>query len=718
MAPHGERTREKANVDTPRTSVVLVGRNPTPALLSALTLPHDHLVLLCSDDTLQAAHRVAEAVRARTAPASVHVASVGPDPHDPKSVRDRLRILEGLREGRPWYLDYTGGTKIMSVAAALLHEQALPPDRHPRAPAWRLYLDPRRDLLRTADPDHPGLPVDTAHVDLAALAGVHGSHWIEDRDPEPVRLVLQGGTQALDARHPRLGPAARRGIVAEARVLAHLRRHLRRAPDTEVLGPRRVADPARPGDSVADFDAVVRHRHRVLCVEAKTRPGDVEARAGWTVAKARRVFGNAVSVLFVHTGPARPRLREAMLEHNPALNARNTHVWSLDDLLRRLSSFDDLRSAFFPGLDPAPLRPCAHAPPPACPDPPERHPGPETAPAMVTALGGSRLGTLTAVHAHRPARTLILSSHQGMREHVREAAARTLHRAEHPDAPPADAAHLKEHGYRDRVRFGADPVDGSDVHAVASGAHTWISAQNGRPALVDLTTGTKAMSLGLALAARHSGACATYQLARERTLICLTHGRLPLPDRAAVDWSLVLTGHTPLHGPLSADPLHVDAPLLEAARTALTRATTAHVQTWVDTTLADPDRAHTARERPSLVLTCGDRALGLTAPAWRLRRPHDRRTRRVSPGAWAQSVHAATLHLNLRCDVAGTVLALTRPGGDVGRARELVDWITHTPPGAGTTEPRITFDDPLRPLVLAADPGDPPAPLHTDLASL
>lgn len=718
MASHGERTREKDYVDTPRTSVVLVGRNPTPALLSALTLPHDHLVLAGSDDTLPAAHRVAEAVRARTAPASVHVISVGPDPHDPAGVIDRLRALETVRDRRPWYLDYTGGTKIMSVAAALLHEQTLLETDHPRAPGWRLYLDARRDLLRTADPHRPALPIDTAHVDLAALAAVHGSHWIEDHDPEPVRLAVEGGAQALDARHPRLGPAARRGIIAEARVLAHLRRHLRRAPDTEVLGPRRVADPARPGDSVADFDAVVRHRHRVLCVETKTRADDVEARAGWTVAKARRVFGNAVCVLFVHTGPARPRLRAAMIDHNPALTARNTHVWALDDVLSRLTSFDDMRSAFFPGLDPAPPEATSHPQLPEAPDPPTHHPGPETAPALVTALGGSRLGTLTAVHAHRPARALILSSHQGMREHVREAAARTLHRAEHPSAPPADAAHLKEHGYRDRVRFGADPVDGSDTHAVAARAHAWITAENGRPAVVDLTTGTKAMSLGLALAARHSGACATYQLARERALVCLTHGRLPLHARAAADWSLVLTGYTPLTGPLTADPAHVDAPLLEAARTALTRATVGPVEAWADTILTDPERAHTARERPSLVLTCGDRAVGLAAPAWHLRRPHDRRSRRVSPGAWAQSVHAATLHLNLRCDVAGTVLALTRPGGDVGRARELVDWITHTPPGDRAPEPRITFDDPLRPLVLAADPDDPPPPLHTDLTLL
>ena len=45
----------------PRTTVVLVGQNPTPALLSALTLSTPDLALVASDDTAPAAHRVAGA---------------------------------------------------------------------------------------------------------------------------------------------------------------------------------------------------------------------------------------------------------------------------------------------------------------------------------------------------------------------------------------------------------------------------------------------------------------------------------------------------------------------------------------------------------------------------------------------------------------------------------------------------------------------------------
>src|SRR5699024_2861960 len=150
---------------------------------------------------------------------------------------------------------------------------------------------------------------------------------------------------------------------------------------------------------------------------------DVIARAGWTVAKARRVFGQAVSVLFVHSGPPAPHLREEITAYNPALSARNVHVWNLDDLLRRLTSFEDLRKTFFPGLggtEPTTTLPSTIHPPgvdrglggteptttlpstihPPGVDPPEHHPGHGDDPVLVTSLGGSRLGTLTAIHAH------------------------------------------------------------------------------------------------------------------------------------------------------------------------------------------------------------------------------------------------------------------------------------------------------------------------------
>ncbi|OOC54584.1 MULTISPECIES: CRISPR-associated protein [Nocardiopsis] len=734
-------------MDGPRAAVVLVGRNPTPALLSSLTLPADHLVLVASDGTRPLARRVAAAVERLASPESVRVVSVGPDPHDFGPVTDTMAALHRAGGGEPWFLDYTGGTKVMSVAAALLHERVLPPERHPHARRWRHYLDAARDTLRTADGSHPGRPVVGDGVDLRVLAGIHGAHWLWDRDPEPVRLFVQGGRQALQARFPDLSPAVRRGVVAEGRVLSHLLRHTRRHPETEVVGARQVVDPRHPDGSIADFDAIVRYRHRVLCVEAKTRPDDVVARAGWTVAKARRVFGAAAQVLFVHTGPAVPGLRERVTAYNPALSARSVHVWSLDDLLSRLTSFEEIRRAFFPGpgapapgaytgSDTGPDTAPAPSEPPA-PAPPEHHPGPADGPVLVTSLGGSRLGTLTAVHAHRPAGTLVLPSRQSVRDGMREAAARTLHAAEHPGAPPADAARLREGGYRDRVRFTPDPVDGFDADAVAAVARDWITREQDTdpppPVIADITTGTKAMSLGLALAARRSGACATYQLARRRTVVCLTHGALPLRGRARVDWPLVLPGYTPLAGDrpgegagASAVSLagrvcrearsQVDTGLLDAARAALVRAASGPVDVWMDASLTDLEECLTAQERPSLVLTFDDRAVGLTAPGRYRRRTPGGRAHEVGRGAWAQSVFAATVHLGTRCDVAGTVVALARPGGDVSRAVELVDWIAHADP---EREPgRISFGEPLRPLVAVASPDALPPLLDTDVSRL
>lgn len=722
----------------PGAAVVLVGHNPTPALLSSLTLPADHLALVASDRTRALAELVATAVERSAAPASVRVVSVGADPHDFGPVNDTLAALHRANGGRPWFLDYTGGTKVMSVAAALLHERLLPLDRHPHARRWRHYLDPVRDTLRAADGSE--LPVVDEGIDLATLAGIHGARWLDDSDPEPVRLFVRGGGQALGARFPDLSPAARRGVVTEGRILSHLLRHTRRRSDTEVIGARQVADPRHPHGSIADFDAVVRYRHRVLVVEAKTRPDDVVARAGWTVAKARRVFGTAVQVLFVYSGPAVPGLRERVTAYNPALTARNVHVWNLDDLLARLTSFEHIRRAFFPGPGPrpsvVPLRPPDQDGPPV--PPPERHPTPEDRPVLVTSLGGSRLGTLTAVHAHRPARTLVLSSRQSVRDGVRESAARTLHAAENPDAAPADADLLRKSGYHDRVRFPAEPVDGFDTDAVVAAARDWITRERRAdpppPVVADITTGTKAMSLGLALAARDTGACTTYQLARGRTVLCLTHGPLPLRGRAGVDWPLVLHGYVRVDGngrrdhekamPFLAGRVcrearsQVDTELLDAACAALVRAATGPVDVWMDTSLTDAEECLSAQERPSLVLTFDDRAVGLTAPGWRRRRAFDTRLHEVGRGSWAQSVFAATVHLNTRCDVAGTVIALTRPGGDVGRAVELVDWITHAEPGERGGHGRISFGEPLRPVVAIASPNALPDLFDTDVSVL
>lgn len=698
----------KDNVDEPSAAVVLVGQNPTPALSASLTLPVDHLFLVCSDGTVPVARRVAEAVGRLREKRVVRVLSVGPDPHDPEAVTALLDRVRDALAGRPWHLDYTGGTKVMSVAAALHHERSLPS----RAHGLRHYLDPHSD------------PPGRLGVDLATLAAIHGARWEERRDPAPVRRYLGGGEDALREAYPRLPAGELNGVIAEGRVLAHLRRLTGARPDTEVLGARRVVDPYRSGGSIADFDALLRHRHRVLCVEVKSRAEDVIARAGWTVAKSRRVFGGATQVLFVYTGPVVDDLRERITAYNPALSARNVHVWHADALLERVTSFDALCKAFLPALDggrgAVPATPVPLAPSPGPPD----HPGPEQGPLLVTPLGGSRLGALTALHAHRPSRTLVLPSKQSLRANVREAAARTLFAVENPGLPAPDADALRAEGYRDRVRLAADPVNGFDPEAVAATVGEWIGRERDgqRPVVVDFTTGTKAMSLGLTKAALNGGACATYQLARDRSVVCLLHGRHRLRGRAGPDWSLVLSGYEPLASDLAEvveGPVldEVEVELLDLVARGLSGAASGPCRVWWDPSLADGSTFLTARERPSLVLAFDDRAVGLAAPSWRRRRTPGGPRREVSPGGWAQSVFAATTHLGVRCDVAGTLLALTRPGRDVTRAGELVDWIAEsTSEGAG--DQGIRFGDPTRPLVVEVDPSAPPALLETDVGLL
>ena len=715
-------------MDTPRVAVVLVGRNPTPALLSSLTLPADRIVLLSSDGTRPLAERTAAAL-ARLAPdRTVRVEGVGSDPHDPAGIAAALERIHRDHGTAPGHLDYTGGTKVMSVAAALYRDAAVPGAAAP----VRYYLDPASDLLRPVDPGRPPIPVADDGIDLGVLADIHGSRWLLDRDPATVSAALRGGARGLREAFPGLHPTEVRGVVNEADVLRHLRRITRGRNGVEVLGPRRVADPYHPADSIADFDALVRFRHRVLCVEVKSGAEDVVVRAGWTVAKARRVFGNVAKVLFVYTGPAVPGLRERIAAYSPALSSSQVQVWSLDDLRTRLTDAEALRKAFFPGqAEPArtftdtaaPVRPAA--PTAAPPAPVCAVTAPVAPPVLVTALGSSRLGLLAAVHTHRPERALLLSSRQGVRTGVREAAVRALYAAEHPGTPVPDADRLRESGYRDRIRFAADPVDGSEAGAVADAAHAWIAqacAQDpGRPVIVDITTGTKAMSLGLALAARRSGACVACQVVRDRKVVCLTHGGASVQERAVVDWSLVLDGYTPLNGPLTdavcpRSARQVDVPLMAAAAESLVRAASGPVEMWIDRSLSDPETADAARERPSLVLTFDDRALGLSAPTWR-RPARSGAVRRVSRGAWAQSISAATGHLNLRCDVAGKLMALSRPGGDIRRAAELVAWITHEEPERDPGD-GWGFGDPQRPVLVVADPAEPSEQWDVDISTL
>ncbi|MDA0566379.1 hypothetical protein LG943_18960 [Streptomonospora sp. S1-112] len=352
-------------------------------------------------------------------------------------------------------------------------------------------------------------------------------------------------------------------------------------------------------------------------------------------------------------------------------------------------------------------------------------------------LGGSRLSVLAAVRACLPARAVLLFTRQSEKElsALDSAVRRTLFAAEDPAAFRAVnrrrlAARLRRDGYPDRVKFAEAAVDAADVADVAARARAKIDqyADADAPVVADITIGTKAMSTGLALAAHERGGCITYVSPLTREVYCRTHGPVGRHGPAAVEWRLLLRGYRFLTGSLAeaVAPIaarQIDVALIDAAADQIRALAAGHdVAAWVDDTVtagAPPLPQYSAPQRPTVVLTVADRALGLSAP---------RRTRLryftsggahleqdVGAGGWAHDVFASAALLNVRCGTAGTTLALHRPGdGDPRRALDLIDWFSwwrgtghdadDTAPPADTI---TAHEDTRRPRVVSADPATP-----------
>lgn len=703
--------------EAPPTLIALVGTSPTPPLLTALTFDPRRLVLVHSADTLRRAERIAEIAR-RSCPRIEHTElfDLGRDVYDFRAVDRRFAdLLPTL--GGTWRLCYTGGTKVMGVTA-VLHHLDLFPERH----RWRSYLDATTDTLRFTDGSvHPGGPDSSAlrTIDLAHL------HHVDLRPAE------------LPARPDE-------GAALEARVLALFRERLSGVPGAEVTGNQLMPDPRTPAQSIGDFDLIVRYRHRVLCVEVKKDPDRVPGAAGWAVTKAKRAFGSATRVLLVHDGEPGACSRSRIADYDPELNGAPLYVRARSELEEVFRTARDLLEEFF-----LPRNGATPSDPVEAPVRAGRgdHPGSDDRPLLLMGVGGSRLGVLAAAHAYRPSLAVLLHTPQSEREVAGFAPAvcHTLLAAENPDEFNALRrrqlpARLRR--YRNRVKFGDTAVDAADVARVAALAEAKIDQYSpaDTPVVADVTTGTKAMSTGLALAAHARGGCVTYLSPVTRRVSCHAHGPVGSSGMATVDWSTVLRGYNPLTVPL-AERIHrsvteeqVDAHLLDSAATVLRdhAEEQGHKPTvWVDgTVLADsaesPLARHSVDRRPTLVVTVADRAVGLAAPRWS-------RRQRLTPGDWAHAVFAATTRLNAVCGVAGLTLALHRPGeGSVHRALDLVDWLAWADPAPEETSdaaaeerhgrnPRAAseeitgHEESLRPKVISATPGT--SEFHAELAA-
>ncbi|GAB3466092.1 hypothetical protein GCM10027570_55000 [Streptomonospora sediminis] len=788
-ADHPDNPDHPRTGGTPATLVVLAGTSPTPALLAALTFAPRNLVLVHSSDTARRADRIATAAR-RLCPAigDARRFDVGGDVFDFHAVARRFAALSADLHG-DWRLCYTGGSKVMSAHAVLLHAERFP-DRH----RWRSYLDATSETLRFTDGSRHDAGIDSSALTAGELAWLHGIDLRPGDRTGAQEAWLRGRPAALTS-----------GDMAEARVLDLFRRRLDRLPGAEVLGNRVMPDPHNERGSIGDFDLIVRYRHRVLCVEVKRDPSHIPDAAGWTLTKAQRAFGGAARVLFVHEGAKGDCSIERLAAYDPELSGAPLHVRSLDELSRDFGTARQIIDGFFPaapapprtptagptggadGTDPAspaqsagdapaatrgaaPAAPAAAgpqqaapcpaapaqvggtAPEPAAPDPDA--PAPAPGPLLLVGLGGNRLPVLAAARTCLPERAVMLFTRQSEKELAALDASvrRTLLAAEEPAEfhrlnRRRLTARLRRDGYPERVKFAEAAVDAADVSDAAARARAKIDQYRrpGAPVVADITTGTKAMSTGLALAAHERGGCLTYISPLTRRVSCRTHGPVGHHPPAAVEWRHLLRGYRYLDGPLTGAIAtevaahQVDAPLIDAAAEAVRElAAPREVAAWVDETAVAGAPAlpqYSAPQRPTLILTAADRALALSAP---------RRTRLrhftsggmhleqdTGAGGWAHDVFASAALLNVRCGTAGLTVALHRPGdGDPGRALELIDWFSwwraagdrdRTADDSAPPAELITgHEDTRRPRVVSAEPGTSRfrAALHAHLSAL
>ncbi|MEY9212773.1 hypothetical protein NI17_004030 [Thermobifida halotolerans] len=725
----------------PQTLVALVGTNPTPILLSALTYRPRRLVLVHSAGTAAQARRIAERFTDVERSAAADLFCLGQDVGDFSAVQEGYaRLLEEYGTAladTPWRLCFTGGTKPMSVVFALEHAELFP-ERHD----WRGYVDATGGDIRFTDGS--GRPVDHRGLSVAALAALHGVELARTPDHELVELVARQprrGEQEVRRRLPDARHLA--GVLAEGRVLRCFRELAAHAAagEVEVAHSLFVPDP-RPGrgggqHAIGDFDLVVRHRHRVLCVECKTAPQDVPRSAGWTVTKARRVFGDAALVLFVYRGgssgelAANPRLDRvtdddvwAFNRHLRGQAGRRPQVRVLTD--RQVRELGPGWAEELFGPEPRKWERRGVLPPIA--------PGEATGrdPLLISAVGGSRLGVLGAVYAHRPARTVLVRTPEidvtTLRPPVEAAMA---HARGEPVPPPRRGRRSRRGGGSGAVSCLDRAVAAADIPAAVEAVRAEIhrARREGRPVVLDVTAGSKAASVALALAAHAVDTIAyTDPLTRRVSVFTPADPEPARPfDAPEVAWSSVLGGYEPLDRPLPAvvgrfAAQQVDAELLEeAARVVADRAEARgrRARRWVDgEARALPGQPtgyrwtdgelgqFAAQERPTLVVTVADRAVGLTAPRERHHRyrrgvdvypPEPDRMRRLTAGEWAHSVYAAASRLSALCGVAGRTLALAHGVGlDPNRTADLVDWHSYA----------TAYQDAHRPRVLGARPGE------------
>ncbi len=403
-----------SDVDAP-VLVVTVGTSPMPVLLAlaanAAEVSLAGVVLLHSDETAGVAERVRLAVgfaQTEIPLSRVRTVGIGADASDVaavvSAVEEQFIELEpslppaspigqdedepsvGVQwgSGRRVLLDYTGGTKSMTVGVVGWH------DRRGGAPADRSYVDATHDVLRrddgTWEPVHP--PV---WLTLGVIATAHGYTLTPDSRSGTSKAgddaEQQVATAVTRLVKDHVTHAARHGCPSCAALLGGVHDVGNHVEIAKNVAARRL----RGGERFTEFDVVLRWGHHVVCIETKTSGDRAVWESGWAVRRGDTVFGSGAATLILHI---RGRAPSRDLQKTGALRP-SAYVGDFTILtLRRLErSPNPVHDHLFPAPPQFVDRQVTTSIAPA------GHLRPPSPLLVVTAVGSSRLAPVSAAFA-------------------------------------------------------------------------------------------------------------------------------------------------------------------------------------------------------------------------------------------------------------------------------------------------------------------------------
>lgn len=362
----------------PDAMVVTVGTSPVPVLLTICQHEPSVVWLVHSSGdrgTASHARRIAEVLGEHRSTMTVRLIDLDAEPGDFAAVRESLARprseLDWPPRG-PWRCDYTGGTAVMAVELVAAHLAAHGPSRA----GWRSYWNEAGGQVRYDDGDHAPCRV-PEFFDLVTVARLHA--WRVTRfkslDLQDARwaeslcglayAVLTGSAGPDDAAGLSFADAAlvrkvrasdkdsvqESGNSLELIVAALLARAGQLGGDLprpdEVLVNFEVAPlDLHPGGDRVEIDVVARYGQQVLAISCKNTSDALKntaAAVGKVYQEAQALFGGATRRVLVTalaksdaggSRPVEPGFTDLLL--GPGLTWRSPYVLTEGDLQRML----------------------------------------------------------------------------------------------------------------------------------------------------------------------------------------------------------------------------------------------------------------------------------------------------------------------------------------------------------------------------------------------